>query len=492
MELGDKDLRSIQEVRNLLEAAKKASKILATFDQEKIDAITKAIAQAGLKHAQQLAKMANEETGFGIWKDKVIKNVFGSMGIYEAIKDQKTVGILRDNKEEKILDIGAPVGVIAGIVPSTNPTSTVMYKTLISIKAGNSIVFSPHPGAKNCILETVRILKEAAISAGCPEGAISCISIPTMEATQELMKHQNTKLILATGGYAMVKSAYSSGTPAIGVGAGNGPAFIDKTCDVSLAVKRILASKTFDNGTICASEQSIIMEKCMEESVVSEFKAQGAYFLNAEEAKLLGTFILRANGTMNPQIVGKSVEQIAKLAGLKNVPNTARVLIAKESNVGHTIPYSREKLAPILAMYVENTLEEVMDKVIEILHLEGMGHTFCMHTKNDDLVKQFALKIPTSRILVNTPGALGGIGATTNLFPALTLGCGAVGGSSSSNNIGPIDLINIKRVAYGVKELETLREEASALCKETTDCGCDVGSNDLVDQIVKKILKELI
>lgn len=268
MELQDNDLKSIQEVRTLLKKAREASKILATFDQAKIDSIVEAMAKASLKESVRLAKMANEETGFGIWQDKVVKNVFGSMGIYEAIKNQKTIGILRDDPVEKVMDIGVPVGVVAGIVPSTNPTSTVMYKALISIKAGNCIIFSPHPGAKTCILEAVKVIKDAAVRAGCPEGAIGCITIPTLQATQELMKSDDTKLILATGGYAMVKAAYSSGTPAIGVGAGNGPAFIDKTADVRQAVKRILDSKTFDNGTICASEQSVIIEKCMEETVV--------------------------------------------------------------------------------------------------------------------------------------------------------------------------------------------------------------------------------
>ena len=491
MELIDKDLQSIQEVRNLLIEAQKAQEVLSTFSQCQIDKIVKAIADAGAANAEKLAKMANEETGFGRWQDKVIKNIFGSKGIYEAIKDQKTIGILRDNKEEKILDIGVPVGVIAGIVPSTNPTSTIMYKTLISIKAGSCIVFSPHPSARNCIKETVDILTRAAEAAGCPKGAISTITLPTLHATQELMKHPNTKLILATGGPGMVKSAYSSGTPAIGVGAGNGPAFIDKSADVKLAVKRIIDSKTFDNGTICASEQSVIVERCMEEKVIAEFKAQGGYFLDEQENKQLAKFILRANGTMNPQIVGKSVEHIAKLAGLTKVPSAARVLIGREINVGHEYPYSREKLAPILAFYVEENVDAVLKKSQEILHLEGKGHTFCMHANDEELVKHFSLHIPASRILVNTMGSLGGVGGTTNLFPALTLGCGAVGGSSSSNNIGPMDLINIKRVAYGVKEIETLRQEAGVSCS-SSNIGNGCCESSLVDEIVRRIMKELI
>lgn len=492
MELLDKDLKSIQEVRLLLKAAKEAQKILSTFSQEKIDSIVKAMAEAGLRHAERLAKMANEETGFGIWQDKVIKNIFGSMGIFNEIKNQKTIGILKEDKQNKIIEVGIPVGVVAGIIPSTNPTSTVMYKSIISLKAGNSIVISPHPGAKNCILETVKIISEAAEAAGCPKGAISTITIPTLQATNELMKSNDTNLILATGGYAMVKAAYSSGTPAIGVGAGNGPAFIDKTADVKMAVKRIIDSKTFDNGTICASEQSVIVERCMEQAVVEEFKAQGACFLNTEETEKLAKFILRANGTMNPQIVGKSVAHISKLAGLTSVPANAKVIIARESRVGDDAPYSREKLCPILAFYVENSVDEIMDKVKEILYHEGMGHTFTMHSTNEELIKRFALHVPASRILINTPGSLGGVGATTNLFPAFTLGCGAVGGSSSSNNIGPMDLLNIKRVAYGTKELEEIRKESASQLGTNGDCCFNSGNADLVDEIVKRIMKQLI
>ncbi len=495
MELQEKDLMSIQEVRLLLKTAKEAHKILATFNQEQIDRIVKAITDASIEHAERLAKMAKEETGFGIWQDKVVKNVFGSMGIYEAIKDQKTIGILREDKKNGTMDIGVPMGIVAGIVPSTNPTSTVMYKTLISMKAGNCIVFSPHPGAKNCILETVKVVSEAAQAAGCPKGAISCISIPTLQATNELMKHPNTNLILATGGYAMVKAAYSSGNPAIGVGAGNGPAFIDKTANVKLAVKRIMDSKTFDNGTICASEQSVIVERCMEQTVREELTAQGGYFLNEAESEKLARFILRANGTMNPQIVGKSVAHISKLAGLTTVPQNARVLIAKETRVGDEAPYSREKLAPILAFFVEDTIDAVLNKVIEILSFEGMGHTFTLHSTNEELIKRFALRVPASRILVNTMGSLGGVGASTNLFPALTLGCGAVGGSSSSNNIGPMDLINIKRVASGIKELEEIRKDAAHLFGSAEASCCSTYGNvntELVEEIVKRIMKQLI
>lgn len=454
----------------LLEKAREAQKELARMNQQQIDGIVKAISDAGATHAATLARQASQETGFGIWQDKVIKNLFAAKTVYEAIKDQKTIGIIREDKEHKVWDIGVPVGVIAGLVPSTNPTSTAIYKTLIAIKGGNAIVFSPHPSAKSCILETVRILAEAAERAGCPKGAIGCISIPTMEATQALMKHDDTALILATGGGAMVKAAYSSGTPAIGVGPGNGPAFIDRSADVALAVKRILDSKTFDNGTICASEQSVIVEKAMEGAVAAELKRQGAYLLDDAQTKQLGQFILRSNGTMNPKIVGKSCAKIAEFAGLCGIPGNTKVLVGRETGVGEGAPYSREKLAPILGFFVEENVDAVLKRSIEILHMEGAGHTFCMHANDEALVRKFALQIPASRFLVNTPGALGGVGATTGLFPAMTLGCGAVGGSSTSNNIGPMDVINIKRVAFGQKELSEIRRE--------TGCGSSLGDND--------------
>lgn len=492
MELKDKDLVSVQETRNLLLEAEKAQRELAHMDQDQIDRIVKAISDAGAAHAEELAKAAQQETGFGKWQDKVIKNMFAARVVYDAVKKEKTVGILHEDKERKVWDIGTPVGVIAGIVPSTNPTSTVIYKAMIALKGGNAIVFSPHPGAKKCILETVRIISQAACEAGCPKGAISAISVPTMEATQALMKNDRTALILATGGGAMVKSAYSSGTPAIGVGAGNGPAFIDKSADVRRAVKQILDSKTFDNGTICASEQSIIVERCMEEKVVEELKSQGAFVLTQEQSRQLGKFILRAGGTMNPMIVGKTCAQIAEYAGLCGVPSSARVLVGRETKVGADAPYSREKLAPILGLFVEENTDRVLERSIEILHMEGAGHTFSMHAEDEALVRKFALQIPASRFLVNTPGALGGIGATTGLFPALTLGCGAVGGSSSSNNIGPLDLINIKRVAFGTKELEEIRRESESTQDTSRISGGSQVSQELINAIVDKIVKEFV
>ena len=480
----DKDLRSIQEVRDLLTQARRAQNALAAMSQEDLDRITAAISAAGAEHAARLAAMAAEETGFGKKEDKEIKNRFAAVTLYEAIRDQKTHGILHEDREHRTVDIGVPVGVVAGLVPSTNPTSTVIYKAMICLKAGNPIIFSPHPSAVGCILETVKVIRQAAERAGAPTGSISCITTPTIEATNTLMRHDITRLILATGGAAMVKAAYSSGTPAIGVGAGNGPAYIHHTANVEQAVKRILDSKTFDNGTICASEQSVIMEARMEPAVKAALRSQGAYLLDEEETRQLSRFILRSNGTMNPAIVGKSVETVAKLAGLTRVPASARVLVARETGVGKGHPYSSEKLGLILACYVEPDEEAVLRRCVEILEWEGAGHTFAIHTEDQEVAKRFAAAVPASRVLVNTPASLGGIGATTCLFPALTLGCGAVGGSSSSNNIGPLDLINIKRVAWGVKELEQLRGQAGSASPYTVD-------DSLLDRLVEQIMGRL-
>ncbi|MBP2099064.1 acetaldehyde dehydrogenase (acetylating) [Enterococcus rivorum] len=481
----DKDLASIQEVRDLLKAAKEAQKTLAKMSQEQIDRICEAIASAAYNNREKLAKMASEETGFGIWQDKIVKNSFASKFVWDYIKDMKTVGIINEDNDKKVIDVAVPVGVVAGLIPSTNPTSTVIYKALISIKAGNAIVFSPHPNALKAILETINIISEAAEKAGCPAGAISCMVKPTMQGTAELMKHDDTSLILATGGSAMVKAAYSSGTPAIGVGPGNGPAFIEKTANIPLAVKRILDSKTFDNGTICASEQSIIVETCNKIQVIDELKKQGAYFLSSEESAQLEKYIMRPNGSMNPQIVGKSVQAIAQLTGL-TVPADARVLIAEETRVGHKVPYSREKLAPILAFYTVNNWEEACELATDILYQEGAGHTMMIHSQDDKVIREFGLKKPVSRVLVNTPGALGGIGATTNMAPALTLGCGAVGGSSTSDNISPENLFNVRRIAYGVRELEDLRETGTTPITTTS-----INEDQLVDTLVERILAKL-
>ena len=488
MQLYDKDLLSVQEVRDLVEKAKAAQQELAQKSQAEVDAIVASIAKAGVRNAERLAQMANEDTGFGKVADKVIKNIFGSQMVYEHIKDMKTIGILDRDEANKTYTIAAPVGVIAGLIPSTNPTSTAFYKSEISIKAGNAIVFSPHPSALRSISEAIKVIRQAIAEAGGNENLVSCISLPTMQATDNLMKHPDVALILATGGSAMVRAAYSSGTPAIGVGPGNGPAYIEKTADLPLAVKRIMDSKTFDYGTICASEQSVVCDDDMAEAVQKEMEKQGAYFLSDEERLKLGKYILRANGTMNPAIVGKSPQVIGELAGI-NVPASAKVIVAKDDGIGKGHPYSNEKLAPILAFYTAPDYKAIAKLCDEILRYEGAGHTFSMHTKDDRMVEYFAERMPASRIIINSPSALGGIGASTALMPALTLGCGAIGGSATSENVGPMNLLNLKHVAYGLREMEEIR---GAAAKEQNCCGAEKKvSADKVDEIVAEIIARI-
>lgn len=490
MVIKDKDLKSIQEVRTLVQRAKEAQAVLKKKNQEGIDKIVKGMADIAYKESDRLAKMAAEETGFGVYEDKIIKNKFASRAVYEDIKNMKTIGIIKEDVEKKIIEIATPVGVIAGLIPSTNPTSTAIYKALISIKSGNAIVFSPHPSALNCIQETTRILEEKAVELGAPEGIISCMSIPTMEGTTALMQHDDIALILATGGSAMVKAAYSSGTPALGVGPGNVPAFIEKSADISLAVKRIMDSKTFDNGTICASEQAIVTENTIKDKVKCELIKQGAYLLQGEEVNKVGRVIQDGKGRFNPAIAGRSAVEIAKMAGVK-VPNNTRVLVAEQRNVGRDYPFAREKLSPILALYSEENWEKACDKCIELLNYGGLGHSLVIHSNNEEIIKEFALRKPASRILVNTPSALGGIGASTNLTASLTLGCGAVGGSATSDNVSPLNLIDIRRMAYGIKEIADIAYEYSELEEENLSLEDTVVDDGLLNKITKLLMVEL-
>ena len=447
----DQDLAARQEARLLCRGAEQAQRALREFSQSRLDAITEAVAKAFESHAGELAELAVKETGFGNVPDKTEKNRFASRDVLEAIRDMKTVGILREQPQEKLWEVGVPVGVIAAIVPSTNPTSTVCYKTMIALKSGNTIVFSPHPKALKCTLRAVKIVSEAAEQAGAPKGAVSCLTLGAMAGTQELMAAPEVSLILATGGPGMVRAAYSSGKPAIGVGAGNGPAYIHRSADIPHAIDCILRSKSFDNGTVCASEQSIIVEEPMVHKVREEAKRRGFYFMNTQEAGTLAKLLFRPNGSLNPAIVGKAATELAHMAGF-SVPEGTKILVAREQEAGPTRPYSMEKLCPVLAFFIMDSEEAVLQKAVEVLTHDGSGHTFAIHCQDEAVIRRFALKIPVSRFLVNTPAALGGIGKTTGLFPALTLGCGAVGGSSSSENISPMHLVNIRRVAWGTGE----------------------------------------
>ena len=472
----DKDLKARQEARDLAARAEAAQQKLTLLSQQQLDAIVEAMAKAFSHNAAMLAQMAVTETGFGNVPDKTEKNRFASVQVAEAVRNMKTVGILREDHEKKLWEIGVSVGVIAAIVPSTNPTSTVCYKSIIALKAGNAIIFSPHPKALECTRKAVQIVSEAAEAAGAPRDSISCLTIPSLAGCQELMGAKQTRLILATGGPGMVRAAYSSGKPAIGVGAGNGPAYIHHTANVRQALERILRSKSFDNGTVCASEQSIIVEKPLEAAVMEEGRKLGFYFMEETQANSLARLLFLPSGGLNPQVVGRDAQTLARLAGF-SIPQGTKVLVAREQEAGPTRPYSMEKLCPVLAFFVMDNEEAVLNKCVEVLRHEGTGHTFAIHAEDQEVIRRFALKIPVSRFLVNTPAALGGIGATTGLFPALTLGCGAVGGSSSSNNISPMDLINIRRVAW---ELNSGKPAQAPHISE-----------DLVELLSRKILERL-
>lgn len=452
----DKDLMSVQVVRNLIKLSREAQVTFAEYGSELIDEIVEGLATGIYKESERLAKLANEETGFGKWKDKKIKNELASKGVWEYIKEMKMVGILTDNKERGIVEIGTPMGVIAGIIPSTNPTSTTICNTLIALKSGNSIIFSPHPSAAKCIRETVRILQNIAESLGAPAHLILCISMPSMVGTNELIK--NVDMILATGGSAMVKAAYSSGVPALGVGPGNVPAYIERSANIKDAVEKIFESKTFDYGTVCAAEQSIVTEKCIEDQVRAEIIKNGGYFLEGENLTKVKLIMETPNGTMNPKIVGKSAEYIAEKANIK-IPAGTKILVSDEPEIGPKHPFSKEKLTQLLAFYVVEDWKEACEICYKLLKNGGLGHTLVIHSNDEVIIKEFALKKPVSRFLVNTPSTHGAVGISTNLAPSFTLGCGTIGGGATSDNVSANHLINIRRMAYGKKEYKVIKPE---------------------------------
>ncbi|MGH9871685.1 MAG: aldehyde dehydrogenase family protein [Pyrinomonadaceae bacterium] len=454
----DKDLISVQQARDLVDGAFKAQAEIVKFDQAKIDRICEAMSRAALREAAHLGALAVEETGFGVPDDKREKNRFAAEDVWNYFRGLRTVGVVSESKD--VVEIASPRGVVAGIVPSTNPTSTAIFKVLIAIKSRNAIVLSPHPSAARCINETVRVMREAAIKEGLPADAIGCMTTATIEGTEALMKHKQTAVILATGGIGLVRAAYSSGKPAFGVGPGNVPVFIERTADVPKAVQDILTGKTFDNGTICASEQAIVCDAPVEKTVREQFKAQGGHFLSAAEADQLGKVVATPQRSLNPGIVGKSVEVIAKLAGL-NVPAGTRCLMVDVGGVGREYPLSMEKLSPILAFYVVDGLSRGAERCYEILRYGGMGHTAGVHTRSREAAVRFGAEMPASRITVNTPTTHGAIGFSTALPPSMTLGCGSWGGNVTSDNVSPLHLLDIKRVAFEVRPVKSKRPAVS-------------------------------
>jgi acetaldehyde dehydrogenase (acetylating) len=453
----DQDLLSVQQARDAVVQAYRAYETLKTFNQEKTDKIVAAMAEAILPHAERLAKMAVEDTGFGRYEDKIVKNKFATVSVHEYIRDMKTAGYIRRDEQSGIAEIAVPMGVVAAIIPSTNPTSTAIYKALISIKSRNSVVMSPHPKAVRCIAETSRILAEAASAAGAPEGAVVCLQNATMEATHELWTHKKTAVILATGGTGLVRAAYSSGKPAYGVGPGNVPAFVERTADIAKAVRDIIAGKSFDWGTLCSSEQSMLVDAPVREQVISELRKNGAHLCTAEEKQQVAAVLVQPNGAVNPELVGRSPQHIARTAGFP-VPESTRALIVFLNDVGREEPLSCEKLSPVLGFYTVNGWQEGCDLAIRLLKFGGLGHTLSLHSKDEKVIDAFALEKPAFRIIVNSPSTMGAVGLTTGLAPAMTLGPGSWGGSITSDNITPMHLVHIKRVAREIRSAEEVRE----------------------------------
>jgi acetaldehyde dehydrogenase (acetylating) len=445
----DRDLTSIQQARALVRRAREAATQLAELSQEQIDAIVDAMAAAVTSQAEALARLAHEETGYGVVADKVQKNLFASEKVYRFIRPMKTVGVIGRLEDRKVIEIAEPFGVVCAIVPSTNPTSTAIYKILISLKARCPIVISPHPAAVRCISRVAEVMNEGARQAGAPDGSINWMTTVTLEGTQELMKARETAVILATGGMGLVRAAYSAGKPAYGVGPGNAPAYIESSADVVKAVRDIVTGKTFDNGVLCSSENSVVVDAPLVEEVKRQFVANGAHFLSAAEIDAVGKVLVSPQRLPNPALVGRPATYIAQQAGISVAPTT-RVLIAELAGVGRDYPLSVEKLCPVLSFYVVSDWREGCERCKQILRYGGMGHTMSIHSRNDEVILQFGLKKPAYRIVVNTPTTHGSIGLTTGLDPAMTLGCGGYGGNITSDNISPRHLINVKRLAYEV------------------------------------------
>ena len=451
--MGDTDLIAQREARDAVEAAHLAFQAVSKFDQTKIDRICEAMAGAALSESARLGQLAHEETGFGKAEDKREKNRFAAEDVWNYFRSLKTVGVVRET--DSIVEIASPRGVVAAIIPSTNPTSTAIFKIIIAIKSRNTIVLSPHPSAARCIAETARVMRDAAIQNGLPAEAVYCLKNSTIEGTEALMQHKRTAVILATGGIGLVRAAYSSGKPAFGVGPGNVPVFIERTADAAKAVSDILTSTCFDNGTICASEQSVVVDAPIESQVREQFKAQGGHFLSQSDADAVAKILLTPQRTLNAGIVGKSAEYIANLAGI-SIPSGTRCLLADCGGVGRDYPWSIEKLSPTLAFFVADGIENGANRCEEILQFGGMGHTAGMHTQNREAAIRYGQQMPAARVVINSPTTHGAIGFSTDLPPSMTLGCGSWGGNVTSDNVSPHHLMDIKRVAFETKPVKSV------------------------------------
>ncbi|MGN0961968.1 MAG: aldehyde dehydrogenase family protein [Clostridia bacterium] len=489
----DFDLRIIQETRDLARKAKEAQDILATFSQEKLNEIIKAMSDAVVANAEWLARMTCDETKYGVYEHKIIKNTFAGKDVYEHIKDMKTTGYIKEDPVNKVYDIACPVGVVMAIIPTTNPTSTVIHNAMCCVKSGNAVIFSPHPRAVKCINAAAQVLADAASRAGAPDGTIQCLSRASMEGADALMHNDNVAAIVATGGPGLVKAAYSAGKPALGVGAGNVPAFIERTADVKKAVHDIVVSKTFDHGMICASEQHILADQPVRDEVIACLQAENCYIMNAEETDKVAKTIMTADNGMDANYVGKSACYIADHAGI-TVPQGTKLLIAPMDGYGAEYPLSHEKLTSVLGFYCVKDWHDACALSMGLLSIGGIGHSLAIHSKDDKIIREFGAK-PVSRILVNTPSSLGGIGYTTNITPSLTLGCGTCGGSSLDENLSPLHLINVKKLAYGVCDPVIPEEGSGQTCSTAPAAAAPAaacnGNADMISEVVKQVLAQI-
>ena len=489
----DSDLQSIQEARNLANAARQAQLQFLHASQAEVDRICAAIAEAAYNASELLGRLAVEETGFGVPRHKMLKNFLSSKLLWEAIKDLKTVGVIRHDERKKIYDIAWPMGIVAALTPSTNPTSTTMFKILIAVKARNAIVVAPHPSAVKCCVETARIMSEAAIKAGAPAGLISCMSKISLAGTQELMKHKYVALILATGGSDMVKAAHSVGKPAYGVGPGNVPVYVDRSADIQRAAKYIVASKAFDHSVICATEQAVVADKPIAAELAELMKAEGAYFVDDAQAKALAANLFPSGHLINPKTVGKSPQQLAQMCGI-TAPDWARILVAKLNSVGPTAPLSGEKLTTVLGWYEADGWEAGCERCIELINYGGRGHSLVIHAQDDNVVMRFGLEKPVFRILVNTWGTLGATGYTTGVMPSMTLGPGGIGGAITGDNITVHHMYNVKRLAYEINPppVEAFTDGPTHTTPASLAASTTNGTTDAdIEDIVRRVLKEL-
>ncbi len=486
----DLDLQSIQEARRLAVTCREAQRQWAGADQATVDRVCQAMADAAFAESARLGQMAHEETGYGVSLHKRLKNEFASRQVWESIKDIKTVGVIGRDDRRKVIEIAWPVGVIAGLTPSTNPTSTVIYKILIAIKARNGIVIAPHPVAKKCSYEVVRVMAEAGEAAGMPPGLVSCMQHITLDGTQELMRHYAVSLILATGGGGMVKAAHSVGKPAIGVGPGNVPVYVDRSADVKKAAADIVNSKAFDCSVICATEQSVVADKPIADQLRAEMEKHGAYWVDAEQKAALEKTLFFPDGGINPQSVGQTPQKLAELAGI-TIPDSTRVLVAELEGVGKEYPLSREKLTTVLGFFVEDGWHAGCERSIQLLKFGGDGHSQVIHAKNEEVIMAFGLEKPAFRIVVNSWGTMGAIGASTGVIPAMTLAPGGLGGAISSDNITVTHLMNTKRVAYELTppppEAYTPAPDVAERTSESAASGKDAD----IERIVRRVLAQL-